>query len=674
MKKVLVLLTLALVLCLAYSVASAEIVYQIKDGVEHQYDISGENIGFMLPHEENGRVVNGYIRFKCIVHNDEAAVNDFKDFPILASSPVFYTYDEVKANLDDTTKVKAYQLPECSPATDGWVEVYVNEAASQQQPTRIAGEQKWSGWEGPRSGSKKLTKADSIFLTGGHLASNVERYYITYGYAVPQYTDGSKIATCSEEGELNVYCLRCKAGLETIILQKNPFNHTSPVTIDEPATCSSGAHFRYYCEACGKDIDPDNQPETFGEPLNPDDPDTVHSDPGFYEDIYSKNDPRNKDNICDKDDDETKTQNEVRIYFKLCADCNYRVETVVETPWHHTWGEWEYVTKPTCTEDGTLKRTCEGCGKVQNYPGYEPEDAAEQAKLDMMIASEASLHPIYEVICEGFVNTDDLQDPWDDAQVTAAELKAEAEWSCALRELNADYELVNENQDYYFIYRCSKCHKIARVAVKTAPEHQEKEQHRSGTCEDSIIKEDPNRAYDWTRVVCKVCGEQLAAAVKGEKKAHTVPEGTWVKTVDGGEGKASNWMGICEVCGDVVNLVTYGNPNDSSQVLPSDPGEDPADPESVPAKDKYAITSESLEADLAVITYEPVAGNTINNLRIQLYFLGYGTTYVGVQHGISSNGDTLQYPLTGVWTFLYTIYDADTGEEVASGRGGPFGE
>ena len=104
MKKILVLLALALVLCMACGVAAAEIAYQMNAAgeIEHEYDITNfdDNIGYALPCEENGVVKNGYVRFKCRLHNEAEDVNDFKDFPIYPSAPVYYTYEEVKDNLD----------------------------------------------------------------------------------------------------------------------------------------------------------------------------------------------------------------------------------------------------------------------------------------------------------------------------------------------------------------------------------------------------------------------------------------------------------------------------------------------------------------------------------------------------------------------------------------------
>lgn len=102
----------------------------------------------------------------------------------------------------------------------------------------------------------------------------------------------------------------------------------------------------------------------------------------------------------------------------------------------------------------------------------------------------------------------------------------------------------------------------------------------------------------------------------------------------------------------------------SAPVKPGEEAEDPEDPETVPAKDKYDLTSVSLNPDLAVITYAPVEGKTITNLRVEAYMLGQGTTYFAINLRVMSDGGDLQFPMNGAFGFAFRLYDADTGETV----------
>ena len=138
-------------------------------------------------------------------------------------------------------------------------------------------------------------------------------------------------ATCTENGEKTRTCNACGETEKEVI----PIAHTwgEWKTTTDP-TCTEEGTKKHVCEICGKE-------ETDGIPALGHD---------FAEEYTVDVEPG-----CETTGSES----------RHCTRCDATTDSREIAALGHTWGEWETVTDPTCTEEGTKKCVCEVCEKIK---------------------------------------------------------------------------------------------------------------------------------------------------------------------------------------------------------------------------------------------------------------------------------------------------------------------
>lgn len=72
------------------------------------------------------------------------------------------------------------------------------------------------------------------------------------------------------------------------------------------------------------------------------------------------------------------------------------LDNVQQQQCNHTWGEWQIISQPTCTVDGTGKRTCTKCGKTETKvikAGHQFEsETCKSCGTDLVIGANIDYH------------------------------------------------------------------------------------------------------------------------------------------------------------------------------------------------------------------------------------------------------------------------------------------
>ncbi|MBQ6646818.1 MAG: hypothetical protein IJM56_09080 [Clostridia bacterium] len=383
MKKLLLALTVALIVCLACSFSLADGEHPIDDKTGrylHEYDPAN---GFTVVESLN--IVRVYCTYDEYGAPEEDEIEgeidknqDFKEYPLNAFVPKDandkHTFPElkdfdlagktVKEVLEEYKNVVSYTPATC--LENGSITVKCKTAGHDAVRYDEVGKEEYKFYKACGE-----TKTLTIKATGHHIWSDAdtdEAKAIREKGNLPQYIE-TKAATCTETGTLNNYCLVCKE-LGSKVLTTDALGHKwdakkteaigEPV-ITEPTCVARGSKIQTYkkvCGVCGFETQVD-------EDLAKDDPEydldnTAHVWGTWL--TESRVEP-----TCPKGltkDDEGKGKVGRLVEYRLCKLCLAAKEVrETELAAGHVW-EAVTVTPATCKEVGKEKYVCKYCAQT----------------------------------------------------------------------------------------------------------------------------------------------------------------------------------------------------------------------------------------------------------------------------------------------------------------------
>ena len=136
---------------------------------------------------------------------------------------------------------------------------------------------------------------------------------------------------CVTKGSESRHCTRCDATTDSREIEATGQTWGEGAPVTEPTCTAEGTH-KHICEVCGEE-----------------DTDSIPSLGHDFEEEYT---------VDVAPDCETKGSES-----RHCARCDATTDSREIEATGHTWGEWETLTEPTCTAEGTHKHICEVCGE-----------------------------------------------------------------------------------------------------------------------------------------------------------------------------------------------------------------------------------------------------------------------------------------------------------------------
>ena len=181
-------------------------------------------------------------------------------------------------------------------------------------------------------------------------------------------------ATCTQTGSRKKVCTVCSNEvMEELPVTEHPWN--TVYTTDQAATCTQEGLESIYCSACGEKQEGSTRPvektaHPYGEWETVTEPtctqtgsrrktctvcgDTVTEDLPVIDHSWETNYTVDREATCVLEGEES-------IHCAVCGAIQAGSERSVEKI-PHTYGDWETVNEPTCTETGSKKKECIACG------------------------------------------------------------------------------------------------------------------------------------------------------------------------------------------------------------------------------------------------------------------------------------------------------------------------
>lgn len=550
MKKLLTILAMALVLCLALgAVALADsntktlnyswsedgtYFFTYVNGVYHRYnvDLDWDHV-VTAPKESESGTTNGVIGFTCSQHADGDPEYEkgyeFVEVPVIAG----HAWPEeslIKANLDEDGKpvagnkvVKEYKAPTCTE--DGYAVVY---CLHQNKYLEMGPNHVIYGADKGCSATLKIT-----LKATGHVWSAEDNDY----WAHPDAYKVIKEPTCTDAGELKAYCLVCGAtrDVDPIIPSgMHKWTYTDEWVTTTPATCIAEGEAKtgWYCSVCKK----------FAKDLE----DTIH---------WSNSKKLPKDQkahkfgewLVQKEEAATCEKAGYKDSYRICTLCLDAKETKhedIKALGHLKSGDKKntkkVLVKGACNTEEVYNEICGRCGKYvvkENVIGKKDPKNHEDVILAEYSKKATCTQPkgirYYCRACK--TNYWEIEEPalGHDWQVTD--------------------EFDNEPYACYNIsYKCSRCDMTKDEARK----ENEIEHRWSAWEERNKIGEGGNPGY-WIRV-CTRCGKTqerkawTAPTACDDGKGHDYETVTEVKATLTASGYK---VEKCKVCGDVKTTI-----------------------------------------------------------------------------------------------------------------------
>ena len=282
-------------------------------------------------------------------------------------------------------------------------------------------------------------------------------------------------ATCTEDGEKTRTCNACGETEKEVI----PIAHTwgEWKTTTDP-TCTAEGTKKHVCEVCGKE-------ETDGIPALGHD---------FAEEYTVDVEPG-----CETTGSES----------RHCTRCDATTDSREIAALGHTWGEWETVTPPTCTEEGTKKCVCEVCEKIKT---------ADIPATGHTFSDAWSKDDTYHWHAATCGHTDEISEKaehsWDDGVITKQP-------TCT--------------EDGVMTYTCTVCEKTKTADIPATGHtfsedwsYDDTYHWHAATCGDTDEVSE-KAEHTWDNGVCSVCGtpkpsEGLKYALNGDGTAYSVTD------------------------------------------------------------------------------------------------------------------------------------------------------
>jgi len=335
MKKLLSMLAIALVLCIACAgLAFAEETPAAETKHEHAYGVSqDESKVIVWPGEDEA---TGLIRFVCNnageYQTEAEAAADFQEYVVYPTDHVFPAdSDPDTKQLDmtladalakkDTALCVGYLAPTCTEPGSITIKCDHTEELKYDNV-------KFTGWKGACSATQTYVIAP-LGHTWGSEQEPKQYYHI-------------KPATCAEEGEIQDYCLVCGERRGEIIKLDKTEKHVAGEMKVTDATCTTPGKKEQYCEVCGKLLFEEEIPVDV----------TAHQFGDWQ--TESRVEP-------------TCTTDGTWVKYRLCWICNKAKEVETETLPALGHDEDNKVLKehvaPTCKEEGYNTYTCPRCNE-----------------------------------------------------------------------------------------------------------------------------------------------------------------------------------------------------------------------------------------------------------------------------------------------------------------------
>ena len=283
----------------------------------------------------------------------------------------------------------------------------------------------------------------------------------------------TKPATCTENGEKTRTCNACSETEKEVI----PIAHTwgEWKTTTDP-TCTEEGTKKHVCEICGKE-------ETDGIPALGHD---------FAEEYTVDVEPG-----CETKGSES----------RHCTRCDATTDSREIAALGHIWGEWETVTPPTCTEEGTKKCVCEVCEKIKT---------ADIPATGHTFSDAWSKDDTYHWHAATCGHTDEISEKaehsWDDGVITKQP-------TCT--------------EDGVMTYTCTVCEKTKTADIPATGHtfsedwsYDDDYHWHAATCGDTDEVSE-KAEHTWDNGVCSVCGtpkpsEGLNYALFGDGTGYSV--------------------------------------------------------------------------------------------------------------------------------------------------------
>ena len=189
------------------------------------------------------------------------------------------------------------------------------------------------------------------------------------------------------------------------------------------------------------------------------------------------------------------------VFENLDVDVYVEIKMFKEdTECEHEWGEWVVTQEPTCTEDGTVERTCKKCGEVETHAapatGHTEEDV-----------------PGYAATCTEDGLTDGVVCSVCGCVIVPQEV---------IPALGHDFEAtVTEptcTEKGYTTYTCTRCgYSYVGNYVDEVPHIDDNHDHACDVCGEKIsecVDEDPKDGY------CDICGRFMCDCAVDEDHDH----------------------------------------------------------------------------------------------------------------------------------------------------------
>lgn len=378
MKKCLILLSLLLALCLTFSTALAVNVHPTnEDGTlahefhdeDDQWETSYDSVDY--PSQTNSV---GHILFKCEYADYEGSdANEFKERIVQPLAPEYPTVEDV-LTLDKTNVKWKYTVndgcedkivgkitqPTCTTAGSVTVKI---KTAGYPNGTIVKDGNTYKGWKGDYP-KDAMTKTYTLPAFGHQWSGESEN---------PQFIVITP-ATCTQEGELQDFCLVC--GEKGEVTTVEAIDHVYEDKVEDTATCvAAGLHKTWKeCKYC-HDIQ-NYEEEPIGIDKN-----------GHDWGIWVKNEELSYDAKCEEEGLLVEER-----YCKLCLTAKQIQDTVVEKL-GHDMSDW-IVEPATCASPAKAHKECqrEGCdyqGKTYNVPGSKPDPTNHPAEYRLLVEDKS---------------------------------------------------------------------------------------------------------------------------------------------------------------------------------------------------------------------------------------------------------------------------------------------
>jgi hypothetical protein len=584
-KKLLTALCLALVLCLLCGAAFATDTTETTgaDGHVHDWKIEADK-SKVITWPTKGHEQEGRIEFVCSNAGEyvEADASEFLRLQILPTPHDLPETVEDALALKDTERCLEYVAPTCTE--DGSITI---KCGSHNEDTEdLTYDEVWfRGWKGDCDEKVTFTlKAE------GHKWSNDPQWEDLRESEgnLPMY-HYYKEPTCTEEGELHVYCLVCGDENGEIVYPE-ALGHVKPeegdedhiivtVVTDAPDCMNPGLETtttEYLCTRCNtkidewteveeKELDADPHAHVFGDwvVLEKESKHATCTEDGQLverrickvcldaKEIRTETEEALGHDFSVEVSKKAATCKEAGEVVKKCSRCEETETTELPIdPKAHPleyWQETDESTEPTCEEDGKICYKCQLCGaegfKTLEKLGHDWKvvDNAEEAKCAKDDKDAVDL--VTKKVCKR---------AGCDAEEVLSTVKVEHVWSEYVCEIEFNQD--GKDTPAYWIRQCTVCGKPDEIKLNSAADpNKEGEEPEEPACEHEY-EEEPVSAPDCihdgeVKFTCTKCGDTYSEVIPalgedghewddGEITTEATPSASGVKTY------------TCTICGD----------------------------------------------------------------------------------------------------------------------------